>query len=84
MARIWNQTEDALRAARAVADVMRATGELPTPLAEAYRASLRTSTPGLVQRFYERLATECPDALRYFTDGWMAAVDAKGENFRND
>lgn len=77
MARIWNAAEDALRAAKAVAEVMQATGEVPTPLATAYRASLRTATPGLVQRFYERLAMTCPEALRYFTDAEIAKQEGE-------
>ena len=40
--------------------------KIPEPLLRAYNATIETSYKGVVQRFYEKLAEECPQALKFF------------------
>lgn len=68
MARVWSSYADAEEAARAVAECMRQTGQVPPVLVDAYRLTLSRSYRGPVQKFYEALAMDCPQALRLFAD----------------
>jgi len=66
MARIWQSTLDVDRAIETIARYLQETGKIPDILLEAYRESIRKTSRGLVQRFYEKLASDCPEAMKFF------------------
>ena len=66
--RVFASYPEADQAAATITAAMKNTGEVPAVLVEAYRTSLaRTPYHGVVQRFYSRLAQQCPEAMKYFT-----------------
>lgn len=66
MARVWQSTVDVDRAVETIAKYMREVGFIPQVLLEAYRESAEKTSRGLAQRFYEKLASDCPEAMRFF------------------
>ena len=64
--RVWGSYEQAEKAVKTIKKLMEETGGIPEPLLKAYNATIQTSYKGVVQRFYERLAEECPEALKLF------------------
>ena len=64
--RIWTSHADAQRAAGTIKKFVEETGTIPAELIKAYRASMKNARPGIVARFYEALAEQCPEAMKYF------------------
>ncbi len=80
MARTWSSYDDAEDAARAVVQCIKQNGHVPPVLVGAYRETLSRSLRGPVQRFYEALAMDCPEALRLFSDVERAGGDISETN----
>jgi len=53
------------RAVAAIKQIKERTAKLPPVLVEAYKETLEASSSAIVRRFFEGLATQCPDALEY-------------------
>lgn len=68
MARVWAGFPDVDEAVTTIQTCIKTIGKVPDALVRAYWTSIERSGHGLVQRFYEKLAKECPQALPYFTD----------------
>ena len=64
--RVWGSYEQAEKAVETIKKLLAETGEIPEPLVRAYNATIQTSYKGVVQRFYEKLVEECPEALKLF------------------
>ncbi|MFZ0011766.1 MAG: hypothetical protein WAL97_07680 [Halobacteriota archaeon] len=64
----WSSVEEVDVSIKAIVTIMKRKRKLPTPLVEAYKHALDTSTRELTRRFYEQLTTSCPEALDYFMD----------------
>jgi hypothetical protein len=64
----WSSVEEVDVSVTAIVTIMKRKRKLPTPLVEAYKHALDTSTRELTRRFYEQLTTRCPEALDYFMD----------------
>ena len=64
--RIWYKYESADIAVKTIKKLLEETGTIPETLLKAYNDTIKTSYRGVVQRFYEKLAEECPKALKYF------------------
>ena len=62
----WRSRKDSADAANTIIKVFHATGTIPEDLIRAYKKMLRSHKPGVVMEFYDTLATECPDAPRFF------------------
>ncbi len=62
------------RAIDTIKQIMERTDKLPPVLVAAYRETLATAPKDIVRRFFEGLATQCPEALQYFID-----VDKKAQ-----
>jgi hypothetical protein len=56
------------RAVAAIKQIKERTTKLPPVLVEAYKETLEASSSAIVRRFFEGLASQCPDALEYFID----------------
>jgi hypothetical protein len=56
------------RTVAAIKQIMERTKKLPPVLIAAYSETLELATSAVVRRFFEGLATQCPDALEYFID----------------
>ncbi|MFZ0010322.1 MAG: hypothetical protein WAL97_00225 [Halobacteriota archaeon] len=59
---------EADRAVAAIKQIKERTAKLPPVLVEAYRETLESASSAIVRRFFEGLASQCPDALEYFID----------------
>lgn len=66
--KIWTGFSDVDRAVDTIAKIKTTTGRVPAALLDAYRGTLKTTTRGMVQRFFEVLADQCPECLSEFTD----------------
>lgn len=66
MARVWQSTQDIDRAVETISRYIAEFDTIPETLLEAYRESLEKTSRGLAQRFYEKLAQECPAGMKYF------------------
>ncbi|MGB9371563.1 MAG: hypothetical protein WCB79_06535 [Halobacteriota archaeon] len=64
----WSSVEEVDVSVKAIVTIMKRKRKLPTPLVEAYKHALDTSTRELTRRFYEQLTISCPEALDYFMD----------------
>lgn len=64
--RIWSRNEDAIKAVGTIKSIMDINGSLPEELVTAYRLSLASAMPGMIQRFFSALTEQCPEALKYF------------------
>ena len=56
------------RAVAAIKQIKERTTKLPPVLVEAYKEILESASSAIVRRFFEDLASQCPDALEYFMD----------------
>ncbi len=56
------------RAVAAIKQIKERTTKLPPVLVEAYKETLQSASSAIVRRFFEGLASQCPDALEYFRD----------------
>jgi hypothetical protein len=56
------------RTVAAIKQIMERTKKLPPVLIAAYSETLELAASAVVRRFFEGLATQCPDALEYFID----------------
>jgi hypothetical protein len=56
------------RAVAAIKQIMERTKKLPPVLVAAYSETLELATSVVVRRFFEGLASQCPEALEYFID----------------
>jgi hypothetical protein len=56
------------RTVDAIKQIMDRTQKLPPVLIAAYRETLELASSAVVRRFFEGLASQCPDALEYFID----------------
>lgn len=66
MGRVWNSYKHVDSTVNSIKEMMQRTGTLPEVFVRACQETLEKASRGLVQRFYERLTTECPEALPYF------------------
>ena len=64
--RVFASYEEVNQAILAIKTLMEKTEKIPDILVNSYRESLAHATKGIVQRFYQNLAKECPEALKYF------------------
>jgi hypothetical protein len=79
MIETWS-TEDANRAVKAIAVILKRVRALPQVLTDAYQHEIEIGEVSVARRFYEQLAVNCPAALDYFTE---SAADAReSENDR--
>lgn len=56
------------RTVAAIKQIMERTKKLPPVLIAAYSETLELASSAIVRRFFEGLASQCPDALEYFID----------------
>lgn len=56
------------RTVAAIKQIMERTKKLPPVLVAAYSETLELASSAVVRRFFEGLASQCPDALEYFID----------------
>lgn len=66
--KVWTGYKDAEEAVMTIKKIMQTSGKLPDVLVDSYRRTLSNGYHGITQRFYSRLAEECPEALVYFSD----------------
>jgi len=52
----------------AIKQIMERTKKLPPVLVAAYSETLELASSAVVRRFFEGLASQCPEALEYFID----------------
>lgn len=64
--RVWMSKQDVDETVKTVGAAYRILKRVPAPLRAAVNAAIKQYRSGLVYYFYERLAQECPDALRFF------------------
>jgi hypothetical protein len=67
--RIWNSYKEIEKAVDTIVRIYQETKSLPKPLVEAYNINLQHAKRGIVSRFYEKLAEEAPELLRFFPPG---------------
>lgn len=77
--RIWNSYKDVETSVKAIIASMKQTGELPAIMVAAYRKTLQMSYRGVVQHFYELIAEQCPQALKYFAGLDVDPAEGKEE-----
>jgi hypothetical protein len=56
------------RTVDAIKQIMDRTQKLPPVLIAAYRETLELASSAVVRRFFEGLASQCPEAVEYFID----------------
>jgi hypothetical protein len=56
------------RTVATITQIMNRTKKLPPVLVEAYSETLELASSAVVRRFFERLSSQCPEALEYFID----------------
>jgi hypothetical protein len=56
------------RTVAAIKQIMERTKKLPPVLVAAYSETLELASSAVVRRFFEGLATQCPEAVEYFID----------------
>lgn len=66
--KVFYSYEQVKEAVRVIKLLMETNGSLPDVLVESYRGALAGGYRGVVIKFYELLANECPEALKYFSD----------------
>lgn len=52
----------------AIKQIMERTKKLPPVLVAAYSETLELASSAVVRRFFEGLASQCPEAVEYFID----------------
>ncbi len=60
--------KEAEEVAKTVAIAVKTTGTIPEPLLKSLQKSLKRASPGVVQKFFNVLTQENPEALKFFTD----------------
>ncbi|MGZ4904223.1 MAG: hypothetical protein ACXV6K_05770 [Halobacteriota archaeon] len=60
--------KDADRAIETVSIIMEHVGALPPELIDAYNEVIERGDSRVNRHFYERLMTDCPDSIDYFTE----------------
>lgn len=68
MARIWSGYSDVDVAVAAIKTMMTEVHVIPETLVRAYWINIERNSHGIVQHFYEKLARECPEGLKYFAE----------------
>ena len=66
MVKVWQSYKDVDEAIKTIKTIMQIKGELPNELAESIKATIKTSSKGIIQYFYSKLVEECPEAIKYF------------------
>ncbi len=66
--RVLGSLKEAEETAKTVAISVKTTGTIPEPLLKSLQKSLKRASPGIVLRFFNTLAQENPEALKFFTD----------------
>jgi hypothetical protein len=56
------------RTVATIKQIIERTKKLPPVLVVAYSETLESASSAVVRRFFEGLASQCPDALEYFID----------------
>jgi hypothetical protein len=56
------------RTVAAIKQIMERTKKLPPILVAAYSETLELASSAVVRRFFEGLASQCPEAVEYFVD----------------
>ena len=56
------------RTVAAIKQIMERTKKLPPVLVAAYSETLEVASSAVVRRFFEGLASQCPEAVEYFID----------------
>lgn len=75
MPHIWNSSKEAIFSAKTICKIMKAYGKVPIELIDAYKKSMKSATPAVKARFYETIASECPEAMYYFIDDYDTPED---------
>ena len=66
--RVWTTYPQIYDAIATLKKIKLQTGKFPEILIDSYKETLQYSSKGLVQRFYELLAKELPEALEFFAE----------------
>jgi hypothetical protein len=68
MADSFSTMEEVDRTVTAIKQIIERTKKLPPVLVAAYSETLELASSAVVRRFFEGLASQCPEALEYFID----------------
>jgi hypothetical protein len=68
MAESFSTMEEVDRTVATIKQIIERTKKLPPVLVAAYSETLESASSAVVRRFFEGLASQCPDALEYFID----------------
>jgi hypothetical protein len=68
MAEGFDTLADVERAIATIKHIVERTKKLPPVLVAAYSEALESASSEVVRRFFEELATQCPDALELFIE----------------
>lgn len=68
MAEGFETVADVDRAIATIKQVVERTKKLPPVLVAAYSEALESASSEVVRRFFEALASQCPDALEHFIE----------------
>jgi len=66
--RVWTTYPQIYEAISTLKKIKEQTGKFPEILIDSYRETLQYSSKGLVQKFYELLTKELPEALELFAE----------------
>ena len=66
--RVWTTYPQIYEAIATLKKIKSQTGKFPEILIESYKETLQYSSKGLVQKFYELLTKELPEALELFAE----------------
>lgn len=66
MVKVWQSYQDVDQIIKTIQTILQIKGELPTELIESIKATIKTSSKGIVQYFYNQLTEKCPEAIKYF------------------
>ena len=66
--RVWTTYPQIYEAIATLKKIKSQTGKFPEILIDSYRETLQYSSKGLVQKFYELLTKELPEALELFAE----------------
>ena len=64
----FSTTGEVDRTVATITQIMNRTMKLPPVLVAAYSETLELASSAVVRRFFEKLASQCPEALEYFID----------------
>ena len=68
MADSFSTMEEVDHTVAAIKQIVERTKKLPPVLVAAYSETLELASSAVVRRFFEGLASQCPEALEYFVD----------------